>query len=76
MYLGLISLLIGGLFTIIGIIGALDSIEAAGDISPSLVVGGIKASFAPAIYGYIIFIISIALKIISLIILEFNKEDL
>ena len=71
MYFGVLSLLIGILFTFIGISGANDAIVAAGDISPSLLVGGITASFASTIYGFIILIISIALKIIFLITLEF-----
>ena len=74
LFLGFISLLLGRLGTFLGVTGAFDAIEAAGDIAPSLVMGGIKVSLTTTIYGLIIFIISLILKVISLITLEFNKE--
>ena len=70
-YLGVFSLLIGILFTFIGLSGAFDAIVAAGSISPSLLLGGLMVSFTSTIYGFIILIISIALKIIFLVTLEF-----
>jgi hypothetical protein len=76
LFLGFISLLLGRLGTFLGVTGAFDAIEAAGDIAPSLVMGGIKVSLTTTIYGLIIFIISLILKVISLITLEFNKENI
>ena len=76
LFLGFISLLLGRLGTFLGVTGAFDAIEAAGDISPSLAMGGIKVSLTTSIYGLIIFIISLILKVISLITLEFNKENI
>ena len=35
-------------------IGAFDSIEAAGDISPSLVAGGIKVALLTTVFGLIV----------------------
>jgi biopolymer transport protein ExbB len=47
-----------GLFgTVIGMIGAFDAIEAAGDISPSLVAGGIKVALLTTVFGLIVAII-------------------
>jgi len=66
-YVGLIALLFGILGTIINSMGAFDAIEAAGDISPSLVAGGMKVAMITTVYGLIIFIISVVLKVISLI---------
>ena len=48
--IGLFTFLLGILFTGIGLIGAFDSIEAAGDISPSLVAGGIKVSLITLVF--------------------------
>ena len=43
--------------TVIGMIGAFDAIEAAGDISPSLVAGGIKVALLTTVGGLIVAII-------------------
>ena len=39
---------------VIGMIGAFDAIEAAGDISPSLVAGGIKVALLTTVFGLIV----------------------
>jgi biopolymer transport protein ExbB len=39
--------------TVIGMIQAFDAIEAAGDISPSLVAGGIKVALLTTVFGLI-----------------------
>ena len=71
--LGILTLIIGFFFTLIGMIGAFDSMEAAGDISPSLVAGGIKVSMITFVYSLLIFIVSVVLRIISLLIKKNNK---
>ena len=43
--------------TVVGMIGAFDAIEAAGDISPSLVAGGIKIALLTTVAGLIVAII-------------------
>ena len=43
--------------TVIGAIGAFDAIEVAGDISPSLVAGGIKQALLTTVFGLIVAII-------------------
>ena len=47
----------GFMGTVIGMIGAFDSIQAAGDISPSLVAGGIKVALITTVSGLIVAII-------------------
>ena len=47
----------GFMGTVIGMIGAFDSIEAAGDISPTLVAGGIKVALITTVFGLIVAII-------------------
>ncbi|MFC3415666.1 MotA/TolQ/ExbB proton channel family protein [Algoriphagus hitonicola] len=49
--------MLGFMGTVIGMIGAFDSIEAAGDISPSLVASGIKIALLTTVAGLIVAII-------------------
>ncbi len=49
--------MLGFLGTVIGMIQAFDAIEAAGDISPSLVAGGIKVALLTTVFGLIVAII-------------------
>ena len=46
--------MLGFMGTVIGMIGAFDSIEAAGDISPSLVAHGIKVALLTTVFGLIV----------------------
>ena len=41
----------------LGLIGAFDAIEAAGDMQPSLVAGGIKIALLTTVFGLIVAII-------------------
>ncbi len=49
--------MIGFMGTVVGMIGAFDSIEAAGDIAPSLVAGGIKVALLTTVGGLIVAVI-------------------
>lgn len=49
--------MLGFMGTVIGMIEAFDNIEAAGDISPTLVAGGIKISLLTTLFGLIVAII-------------------
>lgn len=49
--------MLGFLGTVIGMVGAFDAIEAAGDISPSIVAGGIKVALLTTVFGLIVAII-------------------
>lgn len=49
--------MLGFLGTVVGMIQAFDAIEAAGDISPSLVAGGIKVALLTTVFGLIVAII-------------------
>ena len=49
--------MLGFLGTVIGMIGAFNAIEVAGDISPSLVAGGIKVALITTVGGLIVAII-------------------
>lgn len=52
-----IAPMLGFMGTVIGMIDAFDSIEAAGDVSPSLVAGGIKVALITTVSGLIVAII-------------------
>ena len=43
--------------TVIGMIGAFDAIQAAGDISPQIVAGGIKVALLTTVGGLIVAVI-------------------
>ena len=49
--------MLGFMGTVIGMISAFNAIEAAGDISPSLVAGGIKVALITTVFGLIVAII-------------------
>ena len=52
-----IAPMLGFMGTVIGMIGAFDKIEAVGDISPSIVAGGIKVALLTTVFGLITAII-------------------
>lgn len=49
--------MLGFLGTVIGMVQAFDNIEAAGDISPTIVAGGIKVALLTTVFGLIVAII-------------------
>ena len=56
LFIGLAPML-GFMGTVVGMIQAFDAIEAAGDISPSLVAGGIKVALLTTVAGLIVAIV-------------------
>ena len=52
-----IAPMLGFMGTVIGMIGAFDAIQAAGDISPTVVAGGIKVALITTVAGLIVAII-------------------
>jgi biopolymer transport protein ExbB len=52
-----IAPMLGFMGTVIGMIGAFDAIEAAGDISPTIVAKGIKVALLTTVFGLIVAII-------------------
>ena len=52
-----IAPMLGFLGTVIGMIGAFDAIQAAGDISPNIVAGGIKVALLTTVAGLIVAVI-------------------
>ncbi len=52
-----LSPMLGFMGTVVGMIGAFDAIQAAGDISPALVAGGIKVALLTTLLGLIVAVI-------------------
>jgi len=54
----LLGLVLGFLGSVIGLITAFDSLEAMGDVDPSIFAGGLKVSLLTATFGLFTFVIS------------------
>lgn len=67
--ISLFVLVWGFLGQMIGLIGAFDAIEAAGDVSPSILAGGLKIAILSPLFGMVAFLIA-RIGIIILNILE------
>ena len=63
--IGLLALLTGVLWTLTGVYQAGTALEAAGDVSISLVWGGIKVMCIGLIYGCLIYSLSLIIRIIQ-----------
>ncbi|MCD4833444.1 MAG: MotA/TolQ/ExbB proton channel family protein [Bacteroidales bacterium] len=57
-FIGSFAFLFGLLGQIIGLYNALLAIQAAGDISPALMAGGLRVSLIAPLYGFVLFLIS------------------
>ena len=56
-HIGLFALVWGFLGQLIGLIGAFDSVQAAGDVAPSVLAGGLKVALLSPTFGMIVFLI-------------------
>jgi hypothetical protein len=62
--IGIFAIVWGVFGQSIGLFSALQAIEAAGDISPSMIFGGLKVSMITTLYGLFIFLVSWLINII------------
>ncbi|NNL16102.1 MAG: hypothetical protein HKO81_05620 [Flavobacteriaceae bacterium] len=63
--IGILALAIGILGQIIGLYGAFKGIEQMGQVSQEMMAGGLKVSSITTMYGLIIYIISIIIRLVS-----------
>lgn len=63
--IGLLALSIGILGQIIGLYGAFKAIELSGEVSQQIMTGGLKVSSITTIYGVLIYILSLILRLIN-----------
>lgn len=64
---GFLSAVLGVLGTVVGLSIAASAIEAAGEVSASLVWGGVKVALSPTIFGLLL----LTLSIIAWLVLQF-----
>lgn len=63
--IGLLALLTGIFYQLLGLFMAFDSIQQAGDISLSLLAGGFKISFISVMYGMLIYGASLVIRMLQ-----------
>lgn len=63
--LGILALATGVLGQIIGLYSAFKGIEQMGEVSQSMMVGGLKVSTITTMYGILIYIISVLLRLLK-----------
>ncbi len=63
--IGLMALITGILGTLIGLQQACDAIERAGDISLGIMAGGMKVALITVIYGGLIYVASLIIRIVQ-----------
>jgi biopolymer transport protein ExbB/TolQ len=62
--IGLLSVATGFLSQLIGLFLAFNAIERVGDISPQIVMGGLKVSLIAPVYGISIYLVSLILWLV------------
>jgi len=63
--IGLLALAVGALGQIIGLYGAFKGIEEMGQVSQQMMAGGLRVSSITTMYGLIIYIISLVIRIVQ-----------
>ena len=63
--IGLAALAFGFMFSFIGLIQMADVLQAEPEISPNVIWGGVKVAPIPLIYGIIVYIISLVLRVLK-----------
>lgn len=63
--IGLIALITGLLGTMVGMYGAAESINMAGGVSQGLLWGGIRVALITILYGIIIYLASLVIRIVQ-----------
>ncbi len=72
--IGTFALVTGILGQLIGLYFAFSAIEKAGSVAPEILMGGLKVSMIPTIYGIFIFLISLLIWFISDLIISKKSE--
>ncbi|MDD2294210.1 MAG: hypothetical protein PHD07_08395 [Bacteroidales bacterium] len=62
---GIMALVIGIFWQLLGLYYAADAVQSAGDIPVSLIAAGYKVSLIPIIYGCIVYFISLVIRMIQ-----------
>ncbi len=62
--IGLAALAFGVMWTVLGFLDVADFLSGHSDVAPNIIWGGIKVGLIPIIYGIIVYIISLVLRVI------------
>jgi len=57
--LGMLGFFLGVLAQAVGLVGALKAIQAAADVSPAIIMGGLQVSFYAPILGLVVLVVSL-----------------
>ena len=63
--IGLLALAFGFLGTLLGFRSAAEFIQSQAEISPNVIWGGVKVGLIPVVYGIIVYLVSLVLRIIK-----------
>lgn len=63
--IGIGALVVGIFWMLSGLSQALGVLKIVGDISPSIVCGGLKATLIPVLYGLVVYFISLVIRLIQ-----------
>jgi hypothetical protein len=63
--LGILALTFGILGQLIGLYTAFNAMEQTPEISPSMLAGGLKISMITTLYGFLIFIVSLIIRVVQ-----------
>lgn len=63
--LGIVGLLFGALAFLLGISQASQTIQLAGDISPTVICGGIKVALIAPMYGVFVYFVSLVIRLVQ-----------
>lgn len=63
--IGLLALVSGIFYQVLGMFQAFGVIQMAGDISPSLLAGGFRVSFISVMYGMLIYAASLVIRMLQ-----------
>lgn len=63
--IGLLALVTGIVYELLGFFNALGVIQQAGDISPTLLAGGFRVACIPIIYGLLIYSASLVIRMLQ-----------
>ena len=63
--IGLLALISGIVYTLLGFSQAMGVVQKVGDISPSLLAGGFRVGCIPIIYGMLIYALSLVIRMVQ-----------
>lgn len=63
--IGLLALVTGITYTLLGLAQAMGVVHEAGDIAPSLLAGGLRVASIPVIYGLLIYALSLVIRMVQ-----------